>query len=127
MRRKPVLWIVLAVLSLASASFGWRNFTRAFPLLSLDIRMDRQAALDRARSAAAQRQLGPSDFRAAASFSLDEGLQTFVELEGGGKPAFTALLADRQYAPYRWRVRHFKQLERSEERRVGKECRSRWS
>ncbi len=114
MTRKPALWIVLAVLSLASAVFGWRNFTRAFPLLSLDIRMDRQAALDRARSAAAQRQLGPTDFRDAASFSLDEGLQTFVELEGGGKPAFTALLADRQYAPYRWRVRHFKQLEKHE-------------
>ena len=42
MTKKPALWIALAVLAIASAALSWRYFTRAFPLLSLDIRMDRQ-------------------------------------------------------------------------------------
>jgi hypothetical protein len=111
MTRKPALWVVLAIASAAAAVFAWQNFTRAFPLLSVDIRMDRQAALERARSLAAERRIGPADFRDAASFSLDDSVQTFVELEGGGKPAFATLVADRQFAPYRWHVRHFKALD----------------
>jgi hypothetical protein len=111
---RRALWIALAIVALASAFFAWRNFTRAFPLLSVDIRMDRQAALDRARTLASEQRLGPADFRDAASFSLDESVQTFVELEGGGKPAFSALVADRLYTPYRWHVRHFKEREKHE-------------
>src|SRR6058998_1519517 len=114
MTKKPALWIVLAVLAVASGIFSWRYFTRAFPLLSLDIRMDRQDARARARELASTRQLGPPDYRDAASFSLDETVQTFVELEGGGKPPFNALVADRLFSPYRWRVRHFKEREQRE-------------
>jgi hypothetical protein len=111
MTRKTAFWILLTVLCLASAAFSWRYFTRAFPLLSVDIRMDRQGALAEARRLAADQQLGPPDFSSAASFSLDDTVQTFVELEGGGKPAFSALVADRLFTPYRWRVRHFKERE----------------
>ncbi len=51
--------------------------------------------------------LGPPDYRQAASFGLDEETQTFVELEGGGKEAFTRMMRDGLYAAYTWRVRHF--------------------
>jgi hypothetical protein len=114
MTKKAALWTLLLVLSLASGAFSWRYFTRAFPLLSIDISMDRQAALARARMLASERSLGPADYRDAASFGVDQTVQTFVELEGGGKPAFAALAADRLYAPYLWRVRHFKELEKNE-------------
>jgi hypothetical protein len=114
MTKKPVFWVLLALISVASAAASWRYFTSAFPLLSLDIGMDRQAALDSARGLAAERRLGPTDFRDAASFSIDESVQTFVELEGGGKPAFAALVADRMFTPYRWRVRHFKERDKNE-------------
>ena len=114
MTKKPALWVVLAVLSVASAAFSWRYFTRAFPLLSLDIRMDRQGALASARDLASTERLGPPDYRDAASFSLDDAVQTFVELEGGGKPAFNALVADRLFSPYHWHVRHFKEREQRE-------------
>ena len=114
MTKKPALWIGLAVLAVASAAFSWRYFTRAFPLLSLDIRMDRQDALAGGRALATTEQLGPPEYRDAASFSLDETVQTFVELEGGGKPAFNALVVDRLFSPYRWRVRHFKEREQRE-------------
>src|SRR5262245_3347851 len=114
MTRKPALWIGLALFSVSSAVFAWRYFPGAFPIVSLDIRMDRSAALDAARALAAERHIGPPDAREAASFSLDETVQTFVELEGGGKPAFAALVADPLYSPYRWRVRHFREREKHE-------------
>jgi Type II CAAX prenyl endopeptidase Rce1-like len=114
MTKKPAFWVILAVLSAVSAALSWQYFTRAFPLLSIDIGMDRQAALASARMLASDRQIGPADFRDAASFSIDETVQTFVELEGGGKPAFATLVSDRLFAPYKWRVRHFKELEKHE-------------
>jgi len=76
--------------------------------------MDRQAALSGARQLATDRRIGPAEFREAASFSLDEEVQTFVELEGGGKPAFAALVADRFASPYHWHVRHFKERDPNE-------------
>jgi hypothetical protein len=112
--RKPALWVALAIAALAAAAFSWRYFPEAFPLVSLDIRMDRQAALTAARQLAAERRIGPAGFREAASFSLDEEVQTFVELEGGGKPAFAALVADRFASPYHWQVRHFNERDANE-------------
>ena len=114
MAKKPVFWVILAALSVASAAFSWGYFTRAFPLVSLDISMDRQTALTRARTLAIDRHLGPTESRDAASFSLDDAQQTFVELEGGGKPAFRALVVDPLYTPYRWRVRRFMENEKHE-------------
>ena len=78
MTKKPAFWVLLTIFSVASAIFSWRYFTSAFPLLTLDIRMDRQSALERARGLASDQQLGPPDYRDAASFSLDDTAQTFV-------------------------------------------------
>ncbi|PWT82049.1 MAG: hypothetical protein C5B57_09365 [Blastocatellia bacterium] len=114
MTRRSLLWAVLTVMAIASAAFSWRYFTRAFPLLSIDIKMDRQTALARARALTQEHRLGPVVYRDAASFSLDESVQSFVELEGGGKQVFAALVADRLYAPYRWKVRHFTEREKHE-------------
>jgi len=111
---RPIVWIALVVLSIGSGVFAWRYFPGAFPIVSLDLRMDRAAALSAARSLAAERRVGPADFREAASFSLDDAVQTFVELEAGGKPAFTGLVGDRFFSPYHWRVRHFKEREKHE-------------
>ena len=69
--------------------------------------MDRDHALAAARTIAARDQLGPPGYREAASFALDEETQTFVELEGGGKEAFTQMLRNGLYSAYTWRVRHF--------------------
>jgi Type II CAAX prenyl endopeptidase Rce1-like len=112
--RKPPLWIGLAIVAVAATAFSWSYFPEAFPLVSLDIRMDRQAALSAARELATKRRLGPAAFREAASFSLDEEVQTFVELEGGGKSAFATLVADRLASPYHWRVRHFNERDANE-------------
>jgi len=86
---------------------GYRYFPQAFSIVALDITMDRDQALAGARTIAARDRLGPPDYREAASFGLDEETQTFVELAGGGKEAFTQMMRDGLYSAYTWRVRHF--------------------
>src|SRR5215216_6591252 len=106
--RRPAFWIALALLSAAATFIGIRYFPQAFSIVALDITMDRGRALDEARGIATRERLGPEGFRQAASFGGDDEAQTFVELEGGGKDAFTRMLRDNRYAAYAWRVRHFK-------------------
>jgi hypothetical protein len=114
MYRKPAPWILLGLLSLAGAVFSFAYFPSAFPLISLDLRMDRQMALERAREQAQRFGWGPDDFQAAASFRVDRRLQNFVELEAGGKEAFGDLLRGDLHSPYSWLVRHFREGEANE-------------
>lgn len=106
--RRPAFWIVLALVSAGAVFAAVHYFPQAFSILALDITMDRAHALDAARQIAARDGLGPRDYREAASFSGDDEAQTFVELEGGGKTAFTRMLRENLYAAYTWRVRHFR-------------------
>src|SRR5437763_715656 len=112
--RRPAIWIGLALASMLAAAAGIHYFPQAFSIVALDITMDRGRALDGARAIAVRDGLGPAGFRQAASFGGDDEAQTFVELEGGGKDAFTRMLRDRIYAAYSWRVRHFKDGETNE-------------
>ena len=112
--RRPAFWIALALLSIVATLIGIRYFPQAFSIVALDITMDRGHALDAARAIATRDGLGPAGFRQAASFAGDEEAQTFVELEGGGKEAFTRMLRENLYAAYSWRVRHFKDGETNE-------------
>ena len=112
--RRPGFWIVLALLSMAATAVGVHYFPQAFSIVALDITMDRRHALEAARAVAARNAVGPADYREAASFSGDQEAQTFVELEGGGKDAFTRMLREHLYEAYVWRVRHFKDGETHE-------------
>ena len=76
--------------------------------------MDRGQALEQARTLAAQHRLGPAGFRQRATFGGDEEVQTYVELEAGGKDAFARMIRDGRYAPYTWRVRHFREHDPNE-------------
>src|SRR5258706_8115843 len=115
MTRKPAFWIAFALLSLFSAAFAVSNFSKAFPIVSLDLRIDRAAALRQARALANENHWGPGGaFRQVASFGVDDTVKTFVELKGGGKDAFRAMLAKGLYAAYTWRVRHFEPGEANE-------------
>ena len=112
--KRPAFWICLGLLSLGAAVIGARYFPDAFSIVSLDITMDRERALADARAIAERHGLGPPGFQEAASFTLDSETQTFVELEAGGKDAFTQMMRDRLYSAYTWRVRHFKEGEANE-------------
>src|SRR5436190_1499593 len=98
--KRPGFWILLTLISIAATVVGVRLFPQAFSMLSLDIAMDRDHALADARAIMLRDHLGPAGFQQAASFSLDERVQTFVELEGGGKDAFTRMLRDGLYEAY---------------------------
>jgi hypothetical protein len=108
MFRKPIFWIALFAVSLGSIFFAARYYSSAFPIVTLDLRMNRQEALAGAAEWAARLQLPPSGYRQAASFTNDQEVQNFVELEAGGTSTLKAMMAAGLYDPYRWTVRHFK-------------------
>ncbi len=112
--KRPAFWILLGLVSVAATAAAVHYFPLAFSIVALDITMTRERALADARAIVTRDRLGPADFRQAASFALDSETQTFIELEGGGKAAFTAMLRDGLYAAYTWRVRHFREGETNE-------------
>jgi len=106
--QRPVLWTGLFMLSIGAAFFCLRYFPDAFPILNLDLRMDRPASLAAARQLAERQPFAPTNYQQAASFDRDWSVQTYVELEAGGREAFQAMLQSGLYEPYTWSVRHFK-------------------
>ncbi|HQP44631.1 MAG TPA: CPBP family intramembrane metalloprotease, partial [Thermoanaerobaculales bacterium] len=114
MFRKPWFWVAFVLFAVACATFGIINFPKAFPIVTLDLEMDREAALEAAGGLADRFGWGPAERRHAASFDLDRGVQSFVELEAGGREAFSRMLAEGLYSPYTWRVRHFAEFEANE-------------
>jgi len=114
MFRKPWFWAVFVLVSVLCTAWAVMNFGQAFPLVTLDVTMDRSAALATAEKLAVERGWGPEDARQAVEFSLDGRVQTFVELEAGGKPAYGEMLRGDLYSPYRWVVRRFAEGETNE-------------
>jgi len=106
--RKPAFWIAYALLALMCGVLAWRLFPLAIPLVNLDIRLARQDAVERALEIAKARNLVAFEPRTAALFRNDQNAQNYIELEGGGKPAFVQMVEGSIYAPYWWEVRLFK-------------------
>lgn len=116
MFRRPVFWLAATVVCVAAGIFAFIYFPSAFPIVSLDIRMDRGGALASAGELTERFGWGPEGYRQAASFGLVPQVLEFIELEGGGPEAFREVLAGGVFYPYRWTVRHFKERERNETR-----------
>ena len=114
--RKPAFWIAFALISAVSLAIAWRLFPQAIPVINLDVKMSREQALEQASAIADKFKLAPLEAQRAVLFAHDGTTQNFVELEAGGKPAFTDLLSGRLYAPYWWDVRLFKPGETREAR-----------
>ena len=114
MFRKPWFWAVFTLVSALCTVWAARHFAEAFPLVTLDVTMDRSAALEAAQDLAGDRGWGPDSARQAIQFSLDSEVQSFVELEAGGKPAYTEMLGGDLYSPYTWVVRRFAEGEVNE-------------
>src|SRR5947207_15872379 len=112
--KRPAFWVAFAILSAASAMLAWRYFPEALPLINLEVKMSREQALETAGTMADRLHLVAPEARRAAAFMHDGSTQNYVELEAGGKPAFTRLLSGELYSPYRWEVRLFKPGETAE-------------
>ncbi|MEO8306204.1 MAG: type II CAAX endopeptidase family protein [Betaproteobacteria bacterium] len=108
MSRRPAFWIAYAALAAAALAIAWRLFPLAIPIVNLDITMPRLKAVAMAEDIAAVKNLAPDGAQSAVRFSHDGTTQNYVELEGGGKAAFAALVQGDLYTPYWWDVRIFK-------------------
>ncbi len=109
MTKKPFFWIAIVIASAMSFYFSWLFFAQAFPLLNVDVSISRAAVLEAATARAAALKLAPADARHAVRFSTDSEAQNFIELEAGGKSAFTALLNNDIYQALTWEVRLFRE------------------
>lgn len=105
--RTPLFWIIFTLFTAMSAFVFIKLAPTAFPLIHVDVTMDKAQALSKARAIAAEQKLGPDKFEQTASFQADSYVNTFVELEGGGKEALGHIIAEKIYEPYTWIVRHF--------------------
>ena len=112
--RSPFLWISATALSGMLYFFAFHFFPQAFPIIHISITMDLEQALDKADALAQQHLFGPNKYDYAATFHTDVTVKTFVELEAGGKDALVAMMDNKLYMPYTWRVRHFKEHEKNE-------------
>jgi hypothetical protein len=104
---KKTPWIVTSVLSCIGLILSYYFFPRVFPILSLNIEINRHQALSKARTFTKKYNLGPNDYLEAALFVTDTEAKNFIELEGGGKQALITILEEQDYIPYSWDVRHF--------------------
>ncbi len=108
MFRKPITWIVFVLLAALSTFVAVIFFPQAFPIVSMDLQMDREAALQKADELAGRYQWGPEEYDQAASFSGDQQVQYYVELEAGGNEALREMMQSGLYHPYIWTVRHYR-------------------
>ena len=108
MTRRRGFWAVFIVLTAASLLAAIRLFPAAFPIVDLDLAMDRDAAVAEAEAIALRYGWDPPDARTAATFGqTDPEVQTYVELEAGGRDAFVGLAERGIYHAYVWTVRRF--------------------
>ena len=109
MFKKPAVWILLTLLSVSGIVFSFIHYPTIFPIVNLDLKMDRESALKSAQAVAEKYNLGPEGYKQTASFAVDGDLQYYVELDAGGSEAFQKLIKGGLYSPYIWIVRHFKE------------------
>ena len=114
MFKKPWFWTVFVIISIICGYFAFTYFPKAFPIVNVEITMNREDALQSAEELSQKYNVGPKDHRQAASYGVDGKFQNFVELEAGGKEAFNEVLKSGIYSPYTWKVRHFKEQEVNE-------------
>ncbi|MFC1841912.1 CPBP family intramembrane glutamic endopeptidase, partial [Candidatus Dependentiae bacterium] len=111
---KPLFWIVFIAIAIACAAFTYKYFSKAIPIINIDIKMDRASALKQADILAKKFGWGPKTYSQAASFDVDQNAKVFVELECGGQKEFINMMEKDLYMPYKWIVRHFKEFEKNE-------------
>ena len=113
MFRKPTFWVVLVLVAAASAWLGIANFSRAFPIVSLDITMDRASALTGARALQAKH-CRPGRLPAGRVVRGDQEGAELRRARGGGTTAFHETFALGRDQLFQWDVRHFREGEARE-------------
>ena len=107
-------WILFLAASIISAVAVKKFFPLAFPLVNIDLKMNRSQALAQADELAQKYGWLPATHHQVATFQTDCTAQTFVELAAGGVQAFTAMMNNNLYMPYYWEVRHYYEHDKHE-------------
>jgi hypothetical protein len=114
MFRKPAIWVLFIAASIVGSIFSFQYFPKVFPITELDLKMNRESALEAAQVIATKHNIGPFEYKHSASFGNDDEIQYYIELEAGGSEAFQKLIREGLYSPYTWTVRHFEEDEVNE-------------
>lgn len=107
--RVLLLWLLAA---LVGASVAYRYFFRAFPEASVDFKVTRAAALERARAFAGGQGFSLQGYQSAIVFNVDDDTKTFLEREVGLEQA-NRLMSSEVNVWY-WYVRFFRPRQKEE-------------
>ncbi len=108
-KRALLLWVILGIVG---TIFAYKYFFRAFPEASVDFRVTRSEALQRAQSFVAGLGENPSGYRSAIVFSVDDDAKTYLERELGLQQANQMMSA--QLHIWYWDVRFFRPQQEEE-------------
>src|SRR5580658_3966014 len=104
--------LVCLVLLGGAVWFSAGNFYRAFPEASIDFRVNREQAEQRAQEFLAAQGYQLAGYRDASSFDYDDDAKTFLEREAGLEKA-NQLMGTRVRL-WRWAFRWFRPLQKEE-------------
>ena len=107
--RVLLLWLLAA---LVGAFVAYRYFFRAFPEASVDFKVTRGAALERARAFAAGQGLSLQGYESAVVFNVDDNTKTYLEREVGLEQANR--LMSSEVSVWYWDVRFFRPRQQEE-------------
>jgi len=108
-KRALLLWVALGIVG---TIFAYKYFFRAFPEASVDFRVTRSEALQRAQSFVAGLGENASGYRSAVVFSVDDDAKTYLERELGLQQA-NQMMSSQLHIWY-WDVRFFRPQQEEE-------------
>ncbi|CDK30551.1 CPBP family intramembrane metalloprotease [Candidatus Babela massiliensis] len=112
--KKSILWLLFLTLSLLSSYVAITYFTKAIPLLKIQINSDKNKILKKARKLSAKYGIGPKDFKQSAYFICEHNIQNYIELELNQASSIEDIIEKKLYYPYTWQVRHFQEYNANE-------------
>ena len=112
--RKPIFWISASLLFFGGLYYSAKVFPKAFSILNIELKMNRENAFSQAALLSEENNWGPDKYNQAATFYHDSRTQNFVELDAGGSDKVSSLMNEGLYHFYTWKVRHYKEKEPNE-------------
>lgn len=107
--RTKGFWIIFVAASLVSAIVGSKYLFKVLPMMSIDVRMNREQALEKTTVLTKEYNWAPQNSSQTAHFEQDTLTQFFSELECGGIKTFQNMIEEKLYEPYQWHVRNFQE------------------
>jgi len=108
-KRTLLIWLLGAALA---AGVAWHYFPRAFPEASVNFRVSRSAALERAREFVESQGGDVTGMKSTIVFDVDDNAKTYLERELGLERA-NQLMAS-EVSTWYWSVRFFRPLQQEE-------------